>query len=69
MKMWRAEEVKGFKSGLGGWNPAGHVLAHFNGGLRGPGDTRRSSLVRPEESLGNDSAEPNAQAPWEAVKI
>lgn len=45
------------------------MLAHFNGCLRRPGDTRHSALVRPEESPGNDSAEPNAQAPQETENL
>lgn len=55
MKRQRAEEAKGFKSRLRGWNPACRVFAHFNWCLCWPGDTRRSALARPEESQGNDS--------------
>ena len=69
MKTRRVEEVKGFKCGLQGWNPAGRMLAHFNWCLRRPGDTGILPWRGPRKARAPTPAESNAQAPWEAVKV
>lgn len=70
MKTRRAEEVKGFESLRydAGTQHVGFSLILIGAAIGLVGDTRYNALARPYQSQGNDSAEPNAHAPWEAVK-
>lgn len=68
-KTREAEEAKGVKYRLPGWNSACLVLAHFNWCLRWPGDTGILPWRDPGKAGGPTLAEADTQAPWEAVKI